>query len=134
MRYSIKEKIKIVEIHFAIKSTAHLQKELPRRKAPTRPTIYCSFGKFKDTCSLQNHFGRSGRPTSARTKNHVEVLKRCFGGITANINKTFIAKDRCFEKFRCVHNLPRYANAPRQETTFANPTDKIRARDLPSKI
>ena len=57
-RYSVKEKIKIVEFHFASKSIAHTQtqfvRELPERKAPSSPTIYRILHKFKETGNVQD--------------------------------------------------------------------------------
>ena len=79
--YSVKGKTKLVQFYFATESIVHTQKqfvrEFPKRKAPSRSTIYRILDKFKEVGSVQgNHVGHSGRPKSSRTESQIEVIRQ----------------------------------------------------------
>ncbi|KAK8372042.1 hypothetical protein O3P69_011893 [Scylla paramamosain] len=59
VRYSVQERIKIVEVYFATKSVVQTQRQFrrdfPGRNAPTRLTIRRLLDKFRETGSVQDN-------------------------------------------------------------------------------
>ena len=96
-RYSLQERIKIVEAYFATKSLIQTQRQFrrdfPGRNAPPRVTILRLLNKFREAGSVQDmNKGHSGRPRSARTDPNIDN-ERKFGNIPKEIHKTFVAGD-----------------------------------------
>ncbi len=80
-RYSVQERIKIVEVYFATKSGVQTQRQFwrdfPGRNAPTRLTTKRLLDKFRETGSVQDNIvGRSGRPLSVRTENNIVTVRQ----------------------------------------------------------
>ena len=80
-RYSVQERIKVVEAYFATKSIVLTQRQFgrdfPGRNAPSRLTVRRLLDKFRETGSVgDKNKGHSGRPRSARTENNIETLRQ----------------------------------------------------------
>jgi len=75
----MQERIKIAEAYFATKSVVQTQRQFRRdfagRNTSTRLTIKRILDKFRETGSVLNNInGRSGRPHSVTTENHVKTV------------------------------------------------------------
>ena len=72
-RYTVQERLKIVEAYFATKSVVLTQRQFRRdftgRNLPSKLTIRRLLEKFRETRSV-------GRPRSAMTANNIETLRR----------------------------------------------------------
>ena len=82
-RYTVQQRIKIVETYFATKlvilTQRQCRKELCRDKVSTRKTIERLVAKFRETGSVANaNQVRSGRPCSVKTPNNVQNLRERF--------------------------------------------------------
>ena len=93
-RYSVQERIKIVEACFVTKSVVQTQRQFrwdfPGKNAPARLTLKRLLDKFRQTWSVQNNIkGRSGQPRSVRTENHIMTdCETLFGAVSKEIHKT----------------------------------------------
>ena len=79
-QFSDQERIKIIELYFATKSTVLVQRqfrrEFPGRKIPHRNTIKNLVEKFRDSGSVtNNNKGHSGPPSTATTPAHVQDVR-----------------------------------------------------------
>ena len=79
-RYTVQQRIKIMEAYFATKSVVLTQrqcrKELGRDKVPDRKAIERLVAKFRETGSAANaNKGCSGRSCSVKTPNNVQNLR-----------------------------------------------------------
>ena len=80
-RYTVQERIKIVEAYFSTKSVVLTQRQFRRdflrKNPPSRLTIRCLLEKFRETGSVgDKNKGHSGRPRSSRTDNNIEALRQ----------------------------------------------------------
>ena len=97
-RYSVQERIKIMEAYLATKSLIQTQRQFrrdfPGRNAPTRATILRILNKFRETGSVQDkNQGHSGRTRSARTDPHIDNVRGHLAMSPKEIHKTFVAGD-----------------------------------------
>ena len=72
VKYSMQERIKIIEAYFSTKPLIQTQRQFsrgfPGRNAPIRVTILCLMNKFKETGSVQDkNKGYSGQSRTGRT-------------------------------------------------------------------
>ena len=80
--YSIKKRINTVLRSFfftksIVDTLRQFRREFSEKKAPTRPIICRVFDKFRDTKTVEeNYFGLNDTTKSARTENHVELVRR----------------------------------------------------------
>ena len=79
-QFSDQERIKIIELYFATKSTVLVQRqfrrEFPGRKISNRNTIKNLVEKFRDSGSVtNNNKGHSGPPSTATTPDHVQDVR-----------------------------------------------------------
>ena len=80
-RYTVQERLKIVEAYFATKSVVvtrrQFRRDFPGRNPPSNLTIRRLLEKFRETGRVgDKNKGHSGRPRSARTANNIETLRR----------------------------------------------------------
>ena len=76
----MQQKVKIAEAYFATKSVVQTQRrfwrDIPGSSAQTRLKMKSLLDKFRETGSVQdNKKGRSGRPQSVRTENHILTVR-----------------------------------------------------------
>ena len=103
-RYTVQERVKIMEAYFAKKSVALTQRQFrwdfPGRDPPNKLTIRRLLENSRETRSVgDKNKGHSGRPRSARTANNIET-ETTIGGITKKIDKTFVTGDWSFKDNR----------------------------------
>ena len=121
-RYTVQERIKIVEAYFATKSVVLTQRQFrrdfPRKNPPSRLTIRRLLEKFRETGSVgDTNKGDSGRPRSSRTDT-------TFGGITTEINEAFVTGGRSL-KDNCETD-----NAPRSQSVSLQNSDVTRLQQI----
>jgi transposase len=78
-RYTVQERLKIVEAYFATKSVVLTQRQFrrdfPGRNPSSKLTIRRLLEKFRETGSVGvKNKGHSGRSRSARTTNNIETV------------------------------------------------------------
>ena len=78
-RYTVQERLKIVEAYFATKSVVLTQRQFrrdfPGRNPPSKLTIRRILEKVKETGRVGDKIkGHSGRPRSARAANNIETV------------------------------------------------------------
>jgi hypothetical protein len=83
-RYTVEERLKIVEAYFATKSVVLTQRQFrrdfPGRNPPSKITIRRLLETFRETGSVgDTNKGDSGRPRSARTANNIETVIQRIG-------------------------------------------------------
>jgi len=111
-KHSVQGRIKIVDGYFVMKSVVQTQQQLQRNfpgiQRSTTLTIKHLLDKFREMGSVQDSSeGRSGRPRSFRTENHIMIVRQMFGAVSREIHKAFVPGHRSFKEFSYAHNASR---------------------------
>jgi len=103
VRYSVQDRIKVVWAYFATRAVVKFHREMPGRNVRTRLTIKRLLDKFTQTGSVQDNIkGRSGRPRSVRTENHIHTVKQCLRAVSKEIRNTFAQETHLSRSLVCA--------------------------------
>ena len=123
-RYTVQERIKIVEAYFATKSVVLTQRQFrrdfSRKNSPSRLTIRRLIETFRETGSVGDKIKDTvvGHGPS-RTDNNIEA-ETTFGRITTEINEAFVTGGRSLKDNRETDNAPRSQSVSLQNSDFTS--------------
>jgi len=81
------------------------RKDFQSRNAPTRFAIKRLLDKFKEAGNVQDNIkGRSGRPRSVRTENHIVTVRQCLKKSPRKSRRSLPLD--IFQKVQFAHNAP----------------------------
>jgi len=109
-RYSVQERINIVDAYFVMKSVVQTQQQF-RRNFPCRnaPTRLATKRLLDYNNSGRREVQRITLNAAAAGQSGQKITCECetmFGAVSKEIHKTFFPVDTSFKKFSCAHNAP----------------------------